>query len=190
MKWLLASVGDFEKSEYDYVYANLSPSRKRRVDRYKREEDRIRSLLCELLLKKILCGLGEEKAVLETADNGRPFLKNSSLFVSMSHSEEKAVCAVSEKEIGIDIERIKPINSALIDRVCTRNEMRYVMPQIGEKAATIENRAVLERFYEVWTAKEAYFKKMGTGITDLKSVDVTSLEKKVIIEDDYLITII
>ena len=75
-------------------------------------------------------------------------------------------------------------------RVLNVTRATNLLPQIGEKAATVENRAVLERFYEVWTAKEAYFKKMGTGITDLKSVDVTSLEKKVIIEDDYLITII
>lgn len=190
MKWLSASVGDFEKSEYDRIYANLSPSRKGRVDRYKREEDRIRSLLCELLLRKILLDLGAENAVLETAENGRPFLKNSSLFVSMSHSEERAVCAVSEKAIGIDLERIKPINAALIYRVCTQNEIEHVTPHPPEKTVTVENRAVLERFYEVWTAKEAYFKKMGTGITDLKSVDVTTLEKKVIIEDDYLITIV
>lgn len=190
MKWLLASIKDFEKSEYDKVYANLSPSRKRRVDRYKREEDRIRSLSCELLLKKILFDFDEENAVLETAENGKPYLKNSSFFVSMSHSEEKAVCAVSEKAVGIDIEKIKPISVALIDRVCTQNEMEYVMPQTCEKAATVENRVVLERFYEVWTAKEAYFKKIGTGITDFKSVDIIALERKVIIEGDYIITIV
>lgn len=190
MKWLIASVSDFQKSEYDYIYSHLSPSRKRRVDRYKREEDRTRSLLCEILLKKLLVCFGEEKAVLEIAENGRPFLKNSRLFVSMSHCEEFGVCAVSEREIGIDIERIKPVNIALIDRVCTEEEREYVLPLSYRNGGTVTDRDILERFYGIWTAKEAYFKRKGTGITDFKSVNVLTLKREVIVKEDYVIQII
>ena len=48
----------------------------------------------------------------------------------------------------------------------------------------------MQRFFEIWTAKEAYFKKCGTGITNLKSVNSLTLSRQMHILGDYILHII
>lgn len=191
MKWISGHISDFNQEEYDEAYRSLSLSRKLRIDRCKREEDRIRSLLGEMLLKKLLCEYTKKEITLESEANGRPVLKDSELFVSISHSGEMAACAVDEKPIGIDVQGIKPIKSKLICRVCTKEEEEYVLASAaGATGEMIYDQPTLERFYEIWTAKEAYFKKVGTGITDFKSVNVLSLKRSVYRVGEYMIQMV
>ena len=72
------------------------------------------------------------------------------------------LCAVSEEEIGADIEAIRPVSPALVSRVCTEEEKRY----IGGDG---------RRFLQVWTAKEALAKRSGEGI----SLNMKQLQKSV-----------
>lgn len=192
MKWLYGKFSDFTAEEYRSAYRTLTESRKQRVDRYKREDDRARSLLGELLLRKLLFEeYGIENAQLETAPNGRPMLKNEKLFVSIAHCEEMAACAVSEKSVGIDIERVIPRALSLALRICTKEEEVYLFGHLPESSDYLRtDPEALERFYEIWTAKEAYFKYKGTGITDLRSVNILTLDRQLHRIDDYLVQIV
>jgi phosphopantetheinyl transferase len=51
---------------------------------------------------------------------------------------------------------------------------------------------VLKRFFEIWTLKEAYFKALGTGITNFKSADVLMCgrERSTYYIDGYVISVI
>jgi len=49
---------------------------------------------------------------------------------------------------------------------------------------------ILHRFFQIWTAKEAYFKKCGTGITNLKSVNILPMERQCFQIEDYFIQIL
>ncbi len=187
MKWISGRISQFTHDEYATVYSSLSPSRKMRIDRYKREEDKMRSLLGELLLRRLLCESGVINPVICSAENGRPYIENDGLHVSISHCDDIAVCAVCEEPVGIDIEKIKPVDSRLIKRVCTESEERYIC---FSGNGLIEDRVVLERFFEIWTAKEAYFKKEGTGITNFHSIDTLILKKQTIKISEYIIQII
>lgn len=191
MEWIIGDLKDFSSVCAEMVYESLTDSRRKRIDRFKRPDDRLRSLLGEYLVKKLLKSkYGIENAVIECAENGRPFLKASKLFISISHSDEIVVCAVSDRAVGIDVERLKPIKAGLIDRVCTDAEKIYVLN--GAKMGTDEvtDEGIITRFYEIWTGKEAYFKAKGTGITDFKSVNVLELDRKVEILDGYLVQIV
>ena len=53
----------------------------------------------------------------------------------------------------------------------------------------VVNPAVIRRFFEIWTGKEAWFKMQGTGITDLKSVNVLQLNRQLHSMEDYMIQI-
>lgn len=179
MKWAIGRLSDYSEAEYEKAYENLSETRRRRIDRLKKDADRKRSLLGEILVKKLLMEEGIEAEIL-SSDNGKPYLSNPAYFVSISHSGEMAAAVVSRSPVGIDIEQIREIDLKLTERVCTERESEYI--KCGEDSEI--------RFFEVWTAKEAYFKKQGTGITNLKSVCVLDLKREVIKSDGYILQIV
>lgn len=177
MDWTCCELGRFSVSDLENAYSRLSPSRKAHIDRFRRVEDKNRSLAGELLVQQLLREhYGITDAQLHRSDSGQPYLTGCRLYVSISHCEEMVACAVSEAPVGIDIERIRPIDRKLCGKVCVPEEMHYVLGEGNMLArlrlGEIRDPEILQRFFEVWTAKEAWFKKCGTGITDLKSVNV------------------
>ncbi len=86
---------------------------------------------------------------------GKPYFENCNIYFSISHSKSTAVCAVSEGEIGVDIERLDKNRDylSLAERYFTEKEY--------EKIKKSEN--IKELFVKYWTAKEAYIKFTGEG---------------------------
>ena len=178
MYWNYCDTAVFSKEDLDGAYGQLTPARKAHIDRFCREEDRIRSLAGEILVKKLLREhYGIENGILDRKENGQTYLKGCDLYVSISHCNRMVAATVSETPVGIDIEKIRPIDEKLCLRVCTEQELAYV-------------RDSRERFFEIWTGKEAYFKKCGTSITDLKSVNVLDLQRQLHQAGEYLIQIV
>lgn len=189
MEWAYRDIDSFTEKELALAFENLTPSRKTHILRLRRREDRTRSLAGELLVQSLLHRhFGIANAQIHRDAAGRPYLSGCDLYISIAHSDHKVACAVSETPVGIDIERIRPIKQGLIHYVCTEEEMRYVLGAHTE--ACCEDTEVLHRFFEVWTAKEAYFKKQGTGITDLKAVSVLHLPRQVYFLEGYVLQII
>jgi 4'-phosphopantetheinyl transferase len=102
------------------------------------------------------------------------------------------VCAFGLSVVGVDIELVRPIDIRLVKRVCTANEYEYVLGSHMQEFGMITDVDVLRRFFEIWTLKEAYFKALGTGITNFKSVDVLASERErcTYYSDGYLISVI
>ena len=186
MKWLFTKITDISQTEYQEIYNSLSQSRKAHIDRMKIENDRLRSLAATKILNKLLCDFSHNTAILETDPKGKPYLNGSDLFFSISHSDTGVVCAVSEKAVGIDIEKIRPVNDKLIDYVCNEAEKQYVLSDKKEKGKA----GVYQRFFEVWTAKEAFFKKQDGAEKSVRAIDTLSLQKSVYITEDFLITVL
>jgi len=81
------------------------------------------------------------------------FVPDIGLFFSVSHSGSTWICAVSEQEVGIDIQKETGHNRERIAK-------RVFHPQ--EYAYLLENE--FDDFFSVWTAKESYVKFTGQGI--------------------------
>ena len=192
MHWTYCDTAAFSAGELQKAYAELSASRKEYIDRLRQEKDKIRSLTGELLLQRLLTEhYGVERAQLHRRENGQPYLTDCDLFVSITHCEDQVACVVSREPVGIDLEKIRPIDLKLCRHVCLPEEKAYVLGDHPEdQAGVCQDRQTLERFFEVWTAKEAYFKKCGTGITDLKSVNVLPLPRQMHRLDDYILQIL
>lgn len=97
--------------------------------------------------------------------NGKPYLKNSNLFFNISHKKDIIVIAVSDNEVGIDIEYIdkdKEIKKALLNSFFSKNEINYIDNNI-------------ENFFEVFTKKESYIKMLGKRVAEIKYVDIFNL---------------
>lgn len=176
MKWLICQVSDFPQAEFDACYETLAPSRKAHIDTFRHAGARRQSLAGELVLRRLLMQAGILDTI-ERAPGGQPVLRDGSAFVSISHCEDMVACAVSEAPVGIDIEKIRPVKPDLVDRVCTPEERAYV----GDSP---------EQFFEIWTAKEAYFKMQGTGITDFQTVNTLTIPRQMHRKNDYILHIV
>ena len=70
------------------------------------------------------------------------------------------LCGISDTHpIGVDIERIDPsLNIETMKAVLHQTEFQYIN-------STYSNHERTDRFYKIWTQKEAYIKYMGTGFS-------------------------
>ncbi len=87
---------------------------------------------------------------------GKPYFDCDSIYVSISHSHERCIAAISDSQIGADIEFNFADTEKLVrlsERYFTKEEAEYVKAQ------------PCERFYEVWCAKESYIKYTGEGFS-------------------------
>ena len=192
MYWAVRDLSDFSPQALEEIYRNLSPSRKAHIDRLQHHEDKKRSLAAEALALHLLQeNYDISAAKLHRKDSGQPYLTGCSLFISLSHSEQKVACAVSSVPVGIDIQHIRPVRQTLIRRVCVAEEADYVLAGIKlPEEPFCYDPAVLHRFFEIWTGKEAYFKKHGTGITDFQAVNTLLLPRQTHIAEDYVTQIV
>ena len=178
MDWILKKITDITEAEYTAIYQNLSASRKAHIDRLQKANDKKRSLLATKLVRQLA-----PDGVLETDEQGRPYLRNCPYYVSISHSHDGVACAVAEQPVGIDVEKIKPVRKALADYICLPGEGDYVRP--GNEIMITDEQTLL-RFFAVWTAKEAGYKKAGGT---LLKIDTLTLEKTTAVIDGYFITV-
>ena len=119
---------------------------------------------------------------------GRPYVEgeNAPLF-SLTHTDGLAVCAIGEASdlaIGIDAERLRPErieqDRRIADRFFTESELAYLR----------EAEDVPLAFLRIWTRKEAYLKRNGTGIRgDLKATDsLAPATHGSVVFDEWLLT--
>jgi 4'-phosphopantetheinyl transferase len=97
---------------------------------------------------------------------GRP-VADLPVDLSLSHGGGWIAAAVHRGgRIGVDVEGIRDVTPALARRCLSPAEVDWL-----ERAADASVRR--ERFLQLWTAKEAYLKAIGTGLgTDPRSVTV------------------
>ncbi len=93
--------------------------------------------------------------------SGKPYLDGGPCF-SVSHSGEYWLCAVSERELGIDIERVTARRTRLIA------ERMFPLPD------ALYARRDETSFFRVWCAREAYAKYTGLGLSATRGLHPVS----------------
>lgn len=150
--------------DLDAALLELSEQRRQLALRYRHELGRRTCaaaylLLCEGLRKEH--GI-TEKPVFEFGEHGKPsIIGRPDLHFSLSHCREAAICVLSDRPVGIDIESVGRYNERLA---------RYTMNE-EEMAKIIASNRPDIAFTRLWTQKEAVLKCTGEGIgNDLKNV--------------------
>lgn len=110
-----------------------------------------RKLLFEILGKELYTQLDKDK-------NGKPFLKNDKLNISLSHSGIYVAVALSCFQVGIDIQEF---NNKL-PKLASKFIPEEMLSQIVNKPA------YAEKCHLHWGVKEAIFKAYGKGALDFK----------------------
>ena len=86
------------------------------------------------------------------AASGKPFFPEAHMpFFNLSHSGNFVGCALHDREIGLDIQKLTEPREYLIRRVCTQEEL------ISLKSP--------QDFCRIWAMKESAVKLTGEGIT-------------------------
>ena len=154
VKVFLLNVNELpDPKECPEVLSGLEEKRIEKIMRYRQEKDRKQSLGAGILLKKCLNERGISVDEIRYGEHGKPEVEGC--FFNLSHSQDMAVCVISDSLVGCDIERINSERKGIAERFFTENEIQY-LNQFDEKAQNVE-------FYRLWTMKESYLKMTGEG---------------------------
>jgi 4'-phosphopantetheinyl transferase len=168
-------------SEQSLLHECLTADEKERAARFHFDRDRNRFVAARGNLRSILAQyLNRRPSDLRIlyGEGGKPILApdstGSRLGFNLSHSEDLAVLALGwERNIGIDIERIRP-DVAYEDIARSHFSTGEVISLMG-----LAPRDRVEGFFLAWTRKEAYVKACGDGLqVPLDSFDVNLVPGK------------
>ena len=155
---------DIAHFDFEAALPLLSEQRREQALKFKHEQGRKTCaaaylLLCEGLRKEY--GI-TEKPVFEYGEHGKPsIVGHPDIHFNLSHCREAAVCVISDRPVGVDIESIREYKESLV---------RYTMNE-DEIAQITQSSHPEEAFTRLWTMKEAVLKLSGEGLrNDMKSV--------------------
>lgn len=123
------------------------------------------------MLKEILeNNFGYSNVIIKKDSNGKPYLVNiDEICFSISHKDYYIIIAISNLKIGIDIETYHNNNDNIQSKFFSYNEQIYINDEKNNQ----------ERFYEVWTKKEAFIKARNEhSIFTMNQFDVFNKEIK------------
>lgn len=152
MKYLIKNIHTVKKQDIEHFYLNLKSQDKRRMDKILSPNRKKQSIVGKMLLDELLktsYGISYFDVEIIYSSSGKPYINNKNIFFSISHSFDFAACCISEKEIGIDIEKIREINIHDLKWFATENEIRYIMQTSAE---------IKKRSFQIFTLKEALLK--------------------------------
>lgn len=188
MRIYLLSISDlFEESEWLRYLPLVSEERNEIIRNLQVPIDKKLSLFAAIAIRVIICQelrISNREICFLKNEYGKPFLKRYDFHFSISHTHNAIAVATSKKRVGVDIERIQKVDRKIAHRFFSIKENQYIFtPNIG----------INERFFEIWTRKEAYSKFVGKDLLcALKNFD--SLEESLSIKlatqkyDNYVIS--
>lgn len=163
---------------------DISEQRREQALKFKFEQGQRLCVLAYQLLKE---GLQKEygitdNPIFEYNEHGKPsIVGHPEIYFNLSHCKEAAICVISDKPIGVDVESIREFKDSLVN---------YTMND-EEKAEMASSSNPASTFIRLWTMKEATSKLIGTGITnDVKTlIDTTKYKYNTTEKESYIYTI-
>lgn len=125
-----------------------SPSILQNILNEVKTEKRLKERITAHIVLKDL--LGENKEIKHDTNNA-PYIENSNLHISISHTNSMVAVAISNKPIGIDIEDRKRKQLQLYHKFTTKQEKEWI-----DNCKTIEEKQLTAEV--IWSAKEAIYK--------------------------------
>ncbi len=174
------------ESKFDDLLPKLYSARKDAGERLNNPKAKLASMATGLLLQEIVeqeLGIKPENLVVEKGQQGKPYIVGGEDFrFNISHSGDMVAIAYGDSTVGIDIEHIRCRENDLkvAKRCFAEEEYRFIIEEAYELDMKRISHSKEERFFMVWTMKEAYLKYKGTGINvPMKSFVVRPYEGKI-----------
>lgn len=164
--WLDEPPGDFEE-----LFECLTTEEQARARRYEVERARRQFVVGRATLRRVLgkCLQVEPVRVpIAYTGAGKPVLSDlhSGLHFNVTHTDGLALLALSRRPVGIDVERIRPLDNpdGLVRRFFSPVEQQTYL----ELPANLR----LAGFFRAWTSKEALIKAAALSVAYLDEFDV------------------
>ena len=107
----------------------------------------------KLAVRALLDVMFEEKVYLSHHDNGKPYIENNSVNISITHTDKYVAVILNDiEEVGIDCESLDRDFSAVEKKALSEDEL-------DELEDDADERRIQLAIY--WCAKEAVYKKMS-----------------------------
>ena len=181
---------------YEKAYSLIPEYRKTKADKMKMRENKLQTVTAGLLLNYTVgkWSIKTEERDYKTDENlyekvdiislieannpyfdyeiaynsqGKPyFLSNREIFFNISHSSNYVACVIGDRPVGIDIEKARKGRQNLAKRFFDISEAEWIKECDSD-----------QRFFRIWTLKEAYGKATGQGVLDILDKIVYRLEK-------------
>ncbi|MBS5984143.1 4'-phosphopantetheinyl transferase family protein [Clostridium butyricum] len=158
------SIEDVNLSKFNILLNKISLDKCKKVENFMHFKDKVRGILGEALLRKILISeydLKNSDIKFIFNDYAKPFLESKNIQFNISHSGKWVLLGIDDNLIGVDIEEVKDINyKEISESIFNYNEFLYIKNSTSK----------LHTFYKLWTLKESYIKMIGKGMSiQLKS---------------------
>ncbi len=161
MRCEVINIRTVSDGEYRDISARQSDGLKKKLENCG-EDDVKRTLAGRLLLERMIKRIyGKERFEIKYNINGKPLC--DFCFFSISHSGNYAAAAVSGKPIGVDIQIPGGFKKRAKYMLFTPTENEFVNAKDPE-----------DRFYTLWTRKEAYIKAEGDTLSDAAKISLVS----------------
>ncbi len=159
----------------------LPVEKQERIRNYYRIDDQQRSIVADLLSRYLICrkmGLHNRELKITQNEYGKPLLNNDrNIHFNVSHSGDWVICGINDFPVGVDIEKIQPVDFSVAKRFFTEKEY--------EELLNTDPSERLLYYYHQFTAKESYLKALGLGLRiPLNSFSVTLLDNDISINTD------
>ena len=137
-----------------FLLETANEMQKEKALRYKNEIDQVRSLASSYLMNKL------SKEPIQFNDTGKPFFAKGPFF-NVSHSGQFIIMAVSNKEVGVDIEENVEKDMSSLIRIFNEAEAKMIKEHAD--------------FYYLWCAKESLIKCIGSSINKIREIPAIPL---------------
>ena len=156
---------DVENLDLKKGYELVSDKRKEKIDFYRFEKDKKLSCGAYLLLQNLLDEEGISKPEFEVEKYGKTYICNyEDIYFNVSHSGKRVCCAISDREVGVDVEYNDPtIDLDIAKNYFYNSEYENIMKSVNPS----------NEFFRYWVLKESYMKYTGLGFNlDLNSFEI------------------
>lgn len=126
---------------------SLPDYRREKINRLAHNSDKLASACAGLLIKKYV---GDFEIKLN--DYGKPYCGEK--FFNISHSGNYVILAVSDSEVGCDVEAVRELEFERLGKIVFHENELKILARTSNKS---------DYFFKLWTAKEAFIKALGEG---------------------------
>ncbi|HLN56051.1 MAG TPA: 4'-phosphopantetheinyl transferase superfamily protein [Bacteroidales bacterium] len=146
--------------DYDLLKRYISEDEAKRASLFHSADDRRTYTCCHAILRLVLSGkllTAASEITISKEKNNKPYVAGSPFHFNISHTRSAFAIAVSDQYTGIDLENIDrrlDMKSILHSTFGTHERTFITQDQSSER----------ERFFLLWTRKEAFLKAIGVGI--------------------------